>query len=157
MIKEKTVNILGLGYIGLPLAGVLADEGHHVTGTDVNPNIISILQNGRSHIEDEPGLVDLIETVSALGNLQVSLTPRPSDIYIIAVPTPIKSDREADLSYVHKAFESIAEILKEGDLVIIESTSPVGTTRLLSRKLLTLRPDLFQTSDTETTFKSNVT
>ena len=156
MIKEKTVNILGLGYIGLPLAGVLADAGYHVNGTDVNPNIISMLQNGCSHIEDEPGLVDLIANVSALGNLQVSLTPKPSDIYVIAVPTPIKADREADLTYVDKAFESIAEILKEGDLVIIESTSPVGTTRMLNSRLLTLRPDLYDTSHRDTNLNSRI-
>lgn len=156
MIKEKTVNILGLGYIGLPLAGVLADSGYHVNGTDVNPNIISMLQTGCSHIEDEPGLVDLIDKVSALGRLQVSLTPIPSDIYVIAVPTPINSDREADLSFVDKAFESIAEILKDGDLVVIESTSPVGTTRSLARRLLTLRPDLYDTNQGGTYRNSSV-
>ena len=143
MTKKINVNILGLGYIGLPLAGVLASSGYQVLGTDIDSSVVKKLQEGKSHIDEEPGLADLISNVIDLGTFSASTEPRPADIYIIAVPTPINSfNKTPDISYVENALESIAHLLKSGDLILIESTSPIGTSQLLAKKLESMRVDL---------------
>ncbi len=115
------MSVLGLGYIGLPTAAMFASHGVKVLGVDVNSEICKTINNGGTHIE-EPFLADIIKEQVAREMLHCSTRVFPSDVFIIAVPTPIAEDRTADLSYVISAGKSIAEVLKQGDLVIIEST-----------------------------------
>lgn len=123
-----TVCVLGLGYIGLPTAAILAANGCNVLGVDVNPVVVDTINQGNIHIE-EPGLEALVKEAVTSGDLRASLTPETADAYIIAVPTPITEEKRADLSYIDVAARSILPLLKSGDLVILESTSPPGTTR----------------------------
>ena len=123
----KSLCVIGLGYIGLPTASVFAGNGLHVTGMDVNPNIIKGLKAGKLHIF-EPGLKTRVLDVLNRGNLEISQTVQPADAFIIAVPTPFYDDKRADMSYVISAAESIIPHLKPGNLVILESTSPPRTT-----------------------------
>ena len=123
----KTVCVLGLGYIGLPTASILATSGHRVIGVDVNARVIDALRTGEPHIE-EPGLRAIAQSALSSGNLELRRTPEPADAFIIAVPTPLTSDKKPDMSYVERAAESIALHLRPGNLVILESTSPPGTT-----------------------------
>lgn len=124
----KTISVLGLGYIGLPTASVFATHDFHVVGVDVNDRVISKLQAGGIHIE-EPGLKTMVQAGLKSGNLEVSTTPRPADAFIIAVPTPITADKRADLRFVRAAARSIVPHLRAGNIVILESTVPPGTTR----------------------------
>jgi UDP-N-acetyl-D-mannosaminuronic acid dehydrogenase len=124
----KSICVLGLGYIGLPTASLFATHGHKVLGVDVSDRIVNTINAGEIHIE-EPGLHALARAAVGSGNLRASKKPEPSDVYIICVPTPLKSDKTCDLSYVISAAESIAPLVRRGDLVILESTSPPGTTR----------------------------
>lgn len=126
-VNMKTITVLGLGYIGLPTASVLATHGCTVNGVDISPQVVNIINKGGIHIE-EPGLKTLVQAAVNSGNLRAYTEPRPAEVYIIAVPTPITGDKRADLSYVEAAARSILPILKAGDLVILESTSPPGTT-----------------------------
>jgi UDP-N-acetyl-D-mannosaminuronic acid dehydrogenase len=119
--------ILGLGYIGLPSASMFATRGFDVLGVDVHQHVIDTLNRGEIHIA-EPGLATMVAAAVNSGNLKASLEPRPSDVFFIAVPTPVRPDRSADLSYVEQASESIVPHLRKGNLVILESTSPPGTT-----------------------------
>lgn len=123
----KQITVLGLGYIGLPTASILATNGFTVHGVDVNPQAVDIINKGGIHIE-EPGLKTLVQAAVNSGNLKAFTHPQPADVYIIAVPTPITEDKRADLSYVESAARAIVPLLKKGDLVILESTSPPGTT-----------------------------
>ncbi|MCL4561693.1 MAG: nucleotide sugar dehydrogenase [Chloroflexi bacterium] len=119
--------VLGLGYIGLPTASTFASHGIHVIGVDVNPQVVSTLQNGDLHIY-EPGLRTLVQAALRSGNLEIASQPEPADAFIIAVPTPFLPDKRADMSFVVSAAESIVPHLRPANLVILESTSPPRTT-----------------------------
>ncbi|MBN2392180.1 MAG: nucleotide sugar dehydrogenase [Anaerolineae bacterium] len=131
----KTLCVLGLGYIGLPTASMFATHGVPVTGVDVKQAVIDILNNGGIHIQ-EPGLRTLVRGAMAAGYLNVAREPAPSDAFIIAVPTPINADKTADMRYVIAAAESVVPHLREGNLVILESTSPPRTTVDLVQPIL---------------------
>lgn len=115
------VTVIGLGYIGLPTAAMFASHGVKVTGVDVNEDVCQTINDGKIHIE-EPFLADIIKEQVSKGMIKCTTKVEPSDAFLIAVPTPIKEDKTADLSYVVSAGESIAKVLKPGDLVILEST-----------------------------------
>jgi UDP-N-acetyl-D-mannosaminuronic acid dehydrogenase len=123
----RTLCVLGLGYIGLPTASTFAIHGLKVIGVDTNPEIINGLNSGKIHIF-EPGLRELAQGALITGNLVVHPRPEPADAYIIAVPTPFKEGKKADLDYVISAAESIVPHLRKSNLVILESTSPPRTT-----------------------------
>lgn len=135
------ISVIGLGYIGLPTAAVLAARGHEVVGVDLNESAISTINSGKVHIT-EPDLDVIVHAAVAGGKLRATSTPEPADAFIVAVPTPFKGNHEPDLSYVRAAALSIAPVLRPGNLVILESTSPVGTTASLSEWLAEARPDL---------------
>lgn len=119
--------VLGLGYIGLPTSAMFATHGVDVVGVDINEEIVEILNNGDIHIE-EPGLKTVVQAAIRSGNLRVACEPEPADAFIIAVPTPINEDKTADMRAVTSAAESVVSHLREGNLVILESTSPPRTT-----------------------------
>ncbi|HZT96495.1 MAG TPA: nucleotide sugar dehydrogenase [Chloroflexota bacterium] len=134
--------VIGLGYIGLPTAAMLAVNGHEVIGVDVNPWIVEELRAGRPHIQ-EPGLSAVVQATLSTKSLQVASGPGTADAFIIAVPTPLRGGHAgtsetpmADLSFVRLATESIVPVLESGDLVILESTSPPGTSERVVRPLL---------------------
>lgn len=141
MSEWKTVSVIGMGYIGLPTCAIFASRGISVIGVDVNRRVVDSVNRGEVHIV-EPDLDGLIQKVVSNGKLRASLSPEPADAFVIAVPTPITDDRKPDISHVLAAGRSIAPCLKKGDLVVLESTSPVGTTRKLAALLAELRPDL---------------
>jgi len=120
--------VLGLGYVGLPTASLLATAGFKVLGVDVNPQIIEALRSGQTRLE-EPGLATLVAAAVMSGNLIASPVPAPADVFIICVPTPVTRDKGVDLSAVEAAVGSMLPHLRPGNLVVLESTSPVGTTR----------------------------
>ena len=132
---------MGLGYIGLPTAIIAAHNGVVVTGVDINPEVVETVNKGIIHIV-EPGLQDLCGKVVANGQLKASLQPDISDVYLIVVPTPFKGDHEPDISFVEAATRTVIPFLKVGDLFIIESTSPVGTTGKMEKLILSERPEL---------------
>jgi UDP-N-acetyl-D-mannosaminuronic acid dehydrogenase len=134
------ISIIGMGYIGLPTAAVLASSGMEVIGVDVNDKIIEIINSGKIHIV-EPDLEELVMEAISTGKLLVRNTPESADIFVITVPTPIKENKEPDLSYVEAAIISIAPFLKKGNLVILESTSPVGMTERCIELLMEKRPE----------------
>jgi UDP-N-acetyl-D-mannosaminuronic acid dehydrogenase len=136
-----TAQIFGLGYVGLPTAAVFADAGVNVIGVDVNIAAVNSINAGQPHIF-EPHLEDLLKKVVSAGKLRATVTPEAADVFVIAVPTPFKEDKLPDLSFVKSASEMIAPLLKAGNLVILESTSPVGTTDQISAWMADLRPDL---------------
>ncbi|KAK0331178.1 hypothetical protein LTR94_029945, partial [Friedmanniomyces endolithicus] len=127
----ETISVVGLGYIGLPTAAVLADAGCRVVGVDVNQRAVDTINDGCIHIV-EPGLADVVARVVADGRLRATTTPEPADAFLIAVPTPFNDDRSPNLAYVRSACEAIAPVLKAGDIVILESTSPVGATEQMA-------------------------
>lgn len=135
------VSVIGLGYIGLPTAAVIASRGVDVVGVDVSAHVIDKLNKGQIHIV-EPDLDELVHRAVISGKFRASLTPEPADVFLIAVPTPFKGDHEADLSYIESAAKKIAPVLKAGDLVVLESTSPVGATEKMDMWLSASRPDL---------------
>lgn len=135
------VAILGLGYIGLPTSVVLATRGIEVIGVDVNETIVEAVSQGKVPFA-EPDLAVAVSGAVSMGRLTATTTVPEADAFIIAVPTPFQSDRTADLSYVRSAAAQIAPRLKCGDLVVLESTSPPGTTDQVSRWIAELRPDL---------------
>lgn len=137
----KKICVMGLGYIGLPTASVLATKGFDVLGVDVRQDIIDTINRGDIHIV-EPGLHSLVRSAVDSKQLKASLSPEESDVFIIAVPTPFRENRQPDLRYVEAATNTIAPFLKKGNLVILESTSPVGTTERIAQILSELRPDL---------------
>jgi UDP-N-acetyl-D-mannosaminuronic acid dehydrogenase len=126
-LKFETLCVLGLGYIGLPTASTFATHGLKVTGVDTQPQIVAGLNNGEVHLF-EPGLRTLVQAALKSGNLVVKDKPQPADAFIIAVPTPFKGNKLADLDFVKAAAASIAPVLSAGNLVILESTSPPRTT-----------------------------
>lgn len=137
------VSVIGLGYIGLPTAAMFASTGLAVAGVDVSKRVVDIVNAGGIHIE-EGDLDALVERCVREGLLSAHLQPQPADAFIVAVPTPVSHDsrHQPDVSYVEAAGRSIAPVLARGNLVILESTSPVGTTGMLSRLLAEARPDL---------------
>jgi UDP-N-acetyl-D-mannosaminuronic acid dehydrogenase len=140
-----TISVIGLGYIGLPTAAMFASCKNRVVGVDVNQKTIETINRGEIHIV-EPGLNILVHEAVMNGYLTAGLVPEAADAFLIAVPTPLKNNNsdipEPDLTYIRSAANLIAPFLKKGDLVILESTSPVGTTEQLSDWLAVERPDL---------------
>jgi UDP-N-acetyl-D-mannosaminuronic acid dehydrogenase len=132
---------IGLGYIGLPTAIVAADNGVEVIGVDVNPHVVETINKGKIHIV-EPGLADLAAKVVNNSWLKAQSEPESSDVFLIVVPTPFTGDHEPDTSYVEAATRNVIPFLKEGDLYIIESTSPVGTTENMAELIFSERPEL---------------
>lgn len=133
--------VIGLGYIGLPTAATFASKGVKVTGVDVNQHAVDMINQGKIHIV-EPELDQLVKTVVEKGNLVARLEPVEADVYIVAVPTPFKDNHEPDLSYIESAAKTLAPYLKSGNLVILESTSPVGATEQMEIWLSESRKDL---------------
>jgi len=138
-----TVSVIGLGYIGLPTAAVIARAGMQVHGVDVSQAVVDTINRGEIHIE-EVDLDGLVQGVVQRGLLRAGTHVEPADVFVIAVPTPFHKDAQhsPDLSYVLAAAESVAKVLKTGDTIILESTSPVGTTEQLRDAIAALRPDL---------------
>lgn len=132
---------MGLGYIGLPTAIIAAKHGVQVIGVDINPKVVEMTNRGRLHII-EPGMEEMLEEVVKVGNLKASTTPEVSDAYFMVVPTPFKGNHEPDISYVEAATRAVLPLLKEGDLYVIESTSPVGTTDKMKELIFHERPEL---------------
>ena len=146
MARElQKIIVMGLGYIGLPTASMLATKGHQVLGVDVNAQAVDIINSGRIHIV-EPDLDILVKSAVNSGNLKASLTPEEGDTFILAVPTPFKevdgNPKAPDLAYIETATRAIAPYLREDNLVILESTSPVGTTERVQEIIVAMRPEL---------------
>lgn len=135
------ISMIGLGYIGLPTAALFAAYGTKVIGIDVSPKVVETINAGKIHIV-EPELDGIVHKAVNEGMLHASLTPEEADAFIIAVPTPFKENYEPDLSYIQSASNMIAPVLKKGDLVILESTSPIGATEQMAMWLAEARPDL---------------
>ena len=138
-----TVSVIGLGYIGLPTAAIIARAGMRVFGMDVTPHVVDTINRGEIHIE-EVDLDGLVQGVVARGLLTASLEVHPADVFVIAVPTPFHKDgrHTPDVTYVLEAAKNVAAVLKAGDTVILESTSPVGTTEAMRDAIAAARPDL---------------
>ncbi|EAJ8324329.1 UDP-N-acetyl-D-mannosamine dehydrogenase, partial [Campylobacter jejuni] len=142
MNQFNKVCVIGLGYIGLPTAAIFASRKIKVIGVDINQNIVDIINKGKIHIV-EPGLDILVHMVVNDGYLKATTLPEEADAFIIAVPTPFKGDNhEPNLDYIEMASKAIAKVLKKGNLVILESTSPVGTTEQMAKWLAEERSDL---------------
>ncbi|HEY9032258.1 MAG TPA: UDP-N-acetyl-D-mannosamine dehydrogenase [Kangiella sp.] len=137
----KTVSVIGLGYIGLPTAAMFASRKVNVIGVDVGQHVVDTINDGKIHIV-EPELDMIVHATVSEGYLKATTTPQNADAYLIAVPTPFKGDHEPDLSYIESASKAIAPVLKKGDLVILESTSPVGATEQMAEWLAEARKDL---------------
>ncbi|WP_299883665.1 UDP-N-acetyl-D-mannosamine dehydrogenase [uncultured Lacinutrix sp.] len=141
MSNKPSVVMVGLGYIGLPTAALIASKNIKVTGVDIHQHVVDTINKGEIHII-EPDLDGLVHHVVKENYLKASTTPVEADVYLIAVPTPFKGDHEPDISYVESATRAILPTLKEGALVIIESTSPVGTTEKMEKVIFSERPEL---------------
>jgi UDP-N-acetyl-D-mannosaminuronic acid dehydrogenase len=137
----ETLSMIGLGYIGLPTATLFASRKKTVIGVDVVPQVVDTINQGRIHIV-EPDLDMLVRAAVKEGYLRATTTPEPADAFLVAVPTPFKDGHQPDLTYVEAAGKAIAPVLRPGNLVILESTSPVGTTELLAQWMAEARPDL---------------
>lgn len=137
----KTISVIGLGYIGLPTAAAFASRQQHVVGIDINARAVETINRGDIHIV-EPDLDTVVRQAVQDGFLRAATQPVAADAFLIAVPTPFKGDHQPDLSYVQAAALSLAPVLKRGDLVILESTSPVGATEQMAQWLADARPDL---------------
>jgi UDP-N-acetyl-D-mannosaminuronic acid dehydrogenase len=135
------VSVIGLGYIGLPTAALIASKGIKVVGVDLNQHVVRTINKGKIHII-EPDLDTLVQSAVQSGCLRATIEIEKSDVFIIAVPTPFKGDHEPDLSYIKFAAKTLATVLEKGNLVILESTSPVGTTEKLTQWISEERPDL---------------
>ena len=132
---------MGLGYIGLPTAIIAAKHGIEIVGVDINPHVVEMTNQGHLHII-EPGMEALLQEVVTSGMLHASTVPEVSDAYFIVVPTPFMSHHEPDISYVEAATRMVLPFLKDGDLYVIESTSPVGTTDKMAELIFAERPEL---------------
>ncbi|UTW10636.1 UDP-N-acetyl-D-mannosamine dehydrogenase [Marinobacterium rhizophilum] len=142
----ETISVIGLGYIGLPTAAVFASRKKKVIGIDINQKAVDTINRGEIHII-EPDLDMVVHAAVTEGYLRATTIPEPADAFLIAVPTPFlpgaeQGDHQPDLSYIKAATETIAPVLKKGDLVILESTSPVGATEQMAAWLAQYRPDL---------------
>ncbi len=149
-MRYKTISVIGLGYIGLPTAAAFASQNIKVIGVDKNQKVVDTINQGKIHIV-EPDLDIAVHSAVTDGYLKAVTIPEPADAFLIAVPTPfITENHQADLSYIEVASKSIAPVLKAGDLVVLESTSPVGTTEKMVAWMASLRPDLsFPLTDKE--------
>ena len=132
---------IGLGYVGLPTAVITAVESDGILGVDINPKVVEMTNNGRLHFV-EPGLEALLQKVIENGRFRASCKPEIAEAYFIVVPTPLDANNCPDISYVRKAIEDITPLLKSGDLVVIESTCPVGTTENMALYIFSMRPEL---------------
>nr|WP_219929629.1 UDP-N-acetyl-D-mannosamine dehydrogenase [Achromobacter pulmonis] len=137
----ETISMIGLGYIGLPTATLFASRKKKVIGVDINQQAVDIINQGKIHIV-EPELDMLVHSAVTEGYLRATTKPEPADAFLIAVPTPFTDGHKPDLSYIEAAAKAIAPVLTQGNLVILESTSPVGTTEKLADWLAAARPDL---------------
>ena len=140
-MKQLKACFMGLGYIGLPTAIIAAHHGIRVTGVDINPKVVEMTNAGKLHII-EPGMAEMLKEVVESGMLTASSTPETCDANFIVVPTPFKGDHQPDISYVEAATRAVIPFLKEGDLFVIESTSPVGTTDKMRDIIFASRPEL---------------
>ncbi len=140
-VSNLSVAVVGLGYIGLPTAAVIAGSGSKVVGVDVQQSVVDCINAGRIHIE-EPDLDNLVQAAVASGLLSASLEVPEADVFIIAVPTPSDETHRPEMAFVFDAARSIARMLRPGNLVILESTSPIGTTEQMSNIIAECRPDL---------------
>jgi UDP-N-acetyl-D-mannosaminuronic acid dehydrogenase len=142
MSEFNRICVIGLGYIGLPTAAIFASQGVSVVGVDVNQHAIDTINRGEVHIV-EFDLDAVVHSVVTKGLLRATKTPEPADAFLIAVPTPFAGDERApDLRYIEGACRSLAPVLKKGDLIVLESTSPVGATEQMAAWLQQMRPDL---------------
>ena len=132
VLEGKTVCVVGLGYIGLPTAAVLSSRGYDVHGFEVNSQAVEIINSGRAHLV-EPDLDILVRAAVQTGKLKASTEPQAADIFMLCVPTPFKDDHVPDLSYVQQATKTICPLIKKGNLIILESTSPPGTTEMIAQ------------------------
>ena len=139
-MKPKVVTI-GLGYIGLPTSALISSKGTYVLGVDINQKVVDKINMGETHIV-EPDLDKIVSHSVSQGFFRASLKPKSADVYLIVVPTPFKNNYEPDISFVEDATKSIIPLLKENDLYIIESTSPVGTTEKMAKLIFDSRPEL---------------
>ena len=137
----KSVVTIGLGYIGLPTSALIASKGIPVFGVDINQDVVDTINKGKIHIV-EPELDNIVKNAVEKGLLKADIRPIQSDVYLIVVPTPFKGDHEPDISFVESATEGIIPLLKENDLYLIESTSPIGTTEKMRTLIYSKRPDL---------------
>lgn len=137
----KKVSVIGLGYIGLPAAAMFATHGANVVGVDVSQHAVDTINQGKIHIV-EPFLEELVKASVDKGTLRATTTPEKADAFVIAVPTPFKGDHEPDVSYIESVAKAIAPVLEKGNTIILESTSPVGTTEQMIEWLEAERPDL---------------
>ena len=138
---KKKVVLIGLGYIGLPTATFFARSGADVVGIDINPRTVETVNKGENPIF-EPELDKMVKEVVENKKLRATSIPEEGDVFIIAVPTPFKENHEPDISYVLNAINSIANVVNKGNVIVLESTSPVGTTEIIAKRLQELRPDL---------------
>lgn len=146
MTTFNTISVIGLGYIGLPTATAFATAGKRVLGVDINPLAVETINQGKIHIV-EPDLDIAVHQAVEKGLLSAHLNVQPADAFLIAVPTPFKGDYQPDLSYVEASAKAIAPVLRKGNLVVLESTSPVGATEAVEQWLKAARPDLSFPSD----------
>jgi UDP-N-acetyl-D-mannosaminuronic acid dehydrogenase len=144
-LSFETISIIGLGYIGLPTAAVFANRKVKVIGVDLNQHAVDTINRGQIHII-EPDLDKVVHAAVSAGYLRATTKPEPADAFLIAVPTPFKDGpsgpHHPDMDYIESASKSVAQVLKPGDLVILESTSPVGATEQMAAWLAEARPDL---------------
>jgi len=140
-MDKMNVSVIGLGYIGLPTAAVLASRRIKVIGVDIDQHVVNTINQGKIHIV-EPELDALVRTAVQTGYLRATMQLEKTDAFLVAVPTPFKGEHEPDLSYIESAAKAIAAVLEKGNLVILESTSPVGTTEKMITWMKELRPDL---------------
>ena len=132
---------IGLGYIGLPTSALIASQGTNVLGVDVNENVVDAINQGKIHII-EPDLESIVSKAVSKGHFRASTTASPAKVFLIVVPTPFKGNYEPDISFVEEATKGIIPFLKKGDLYIIESTSPIGTTEKMKKLIYASRPEL---------------
>jgi UDP-N-acetyl-D-mannosaminuronic acid dehydrogenase len=140
-MNKPEVVMIGLGYIGLPTAALIAEKGTHVHGVDINQHVVDTINRGEIHIV-EPSLDTSVSNAVSNGFLKASTTPVQANTYLIVVPTPFKDKNEPDISFVQSATTALLPLLKEGDLYIIESTSPIGTTEKMMNYIYEARPEL---------------
>ncbi len=136
-----TISMIGLGYIGLPTATMFASRKKTVIGVDTHQHVVDTINQGKIHIV-EPDLDMIVQAAVQQGYLRATTKPEPAEAFLIAVPTPFMEGHKPDLSYIKAASDAIAPVLAKGNLVILESTSPVGTTEKLAEWLAAARPDL---------------
>jgi len=137
----NVISVIGLGYIGLPTAAIIASRGIDVIGVDISEHAVNTINQGEIHIV-EPDLDIVVKSTVQMGKLRATTKAEPAEVFMIAVPTPFKGDYEPDLSYIESASKMIAPVLKKGNIIILESTSPVGTTEKIAQWLSEARPDL---------------